>query len=136
MWRVWGGTGNELLKGTASSHRLPDRSGFGAAKAEPSSPSAFAKAMADKEEERKQTSRAFRFFFWIALPACASVLLLATTNKMCQEVAVIPFLWVVPLGLYLLSFIICFDSPRWYHRVPFGLGLTAVMGAVCWALLP
>ena len=45
---------------------------------------------------------------------------LATTNKMCQEVAVVPFLWVVPLGLYLLSFIICFDSPRWYRRFPFG----------------
>src|SRR5207248_2660318 len=58
---------------------------------------------------------------WLLLPACASVLLLAATNKMCQEVAVIPFLWVLPLGLYLLSFIICFDSPRWYVRGPFTL---------------
>ena len=49
---------------------------------------------------------------WLALPACASVLLLAVTNKMCQDVAVIPFLWVVPLGLYLLTFIISFDGPR------------------------
>lgn len=53
---------------------------------------------------------------WILLPATASVMLLATTNQMCQEVAVIPFLWVVPLVLYLLSFIICFDSERWYRR--------------------
>lgn len=75
-----------------------------------------------------------RVLLWILLPGCASALLLATTNKMCQEVAVVPFLWVVPLGLYLVSFIICFDSPRWYRRVPFGLGLVAVMGAVCWAL--
>jgi hypothetical protein len=36
-------------------------------------------------------------------------LLLATTNKLCQEVAVIPFLWVLPLSLYLLTFIISFD---------------------------
>lgn len=50
--------------------------------------------------------------FWLLLPACASVLLLATTNQMCQNVAVIPFLWVLPLALYLLSFILCFDSPR------------------------
>ena len=53
---------------------------------------------------------------WIALPACASVMLLATTNQICQEVAVIPFLWVLPLTLYLLTFILCFDSPRWYSH--------------------
>jgi len=52
---------------------------------------------------------------WIALPACASLLLLATTNYVCEDVAVIPFLWVVPLSLYLLTFIICFDHPRWYR---------------------
>ena len=53
---------------------------------------------------------------WVALPAIASVLLLATTNKLCQEVAVIPFLWVLPLSLYLVTFIVCFDHARWYHR--------------------
>ncbi len=53
---------------------------------------------------------------WVSLPMIASVLLLATTNKLCQEVAVIPFLWVLPLSLYLLTFIICFDHARWYHR--------------------
>lgn len=53
---------------------------------------------------------------WMGLPAIASILLLATTNKLCQEVAVIPFLWVLPLSLYLLSFILCFDHARWYIR--------------------
>ncbi|MDZ4818611.1 MAG: fused MFS/spermidine synthase [Planctomycetota bacterium] len=53
---------------------------------------------------------------WIALPAMASFMLLATTNFVCQDVAAIPFLWVVPLSLYLLSFIICFDRPDWYRR--------------------
>ena len=71
---------------------------------------------------------------WLLLPACASVLLLATTNKICQDVAVIPFLWVLPLALYLLSFIICFDSPRWYKRVPFGLALVAALGGLGWML--
>jgi len=71
---------------------------------------------------------------WLLLPACASVLLLATTNKLCQDVAVIPFLWVLPLGLYLLSFILCFDSPRWYRRFPFTLALIAALGGICWAL--
>jgi spermidine synthase len=71
---------------------------------------------------------------WLLLPACASVLLLATTNKMCQDVAVIPFLWVLPLALYLLSFIICFDNPRWYKRLPFGLALCAALGGLCWVM--
>jgi hypothetical protein len=71
---------------------------------------------------------------WLLLPACASVLLLATTNKLCQDVAVIPFLWVLPLGLYLLSFIICFDSPRWYLRPLLVPALAAVLAGVCWAL--
>ena len=53
---------------------------------------------------------------WVFLPACASMVLLATTNHVCQDVAVVPFLWVVPLALYLLSFIICFDHQRWYVR--------------------
>lgn len=52
---------------------------------------------------------------WLALPALASTLLLIVTNHVCQDVAVIPFLWVLPLSLYLLSFIICFDSPQWYQ---------------------
>src|SRR6266852_896268 len=53
---------------------------------------------------------------WIGLAACASVLLLATTNLICQSIAVSPFLWVLQLSLYLLSFIICFESDRWYRR--------------------
>lgn len=55
---------------------------------------------------------------WFGLTALASVLLVSVTNHVCQDVAVVPFLWVVPLSLYLLTFIICFDSPRWYLRIP------------------
>jgi hypothetical protein len=56
------------------------------------------------------------YALWVFLPACASLMLLATTNHVCQDVAVVPFLWVAPLALYLLSFILCFDHPRWYVR--------------------
>ena len=69
---------------------------------------------------------------WLLLPACASTLLLATTNMVCQEVAVIPFLWILPLTLYLLSFIICFDSSRWYVHFPFGLALILAIGGISW----
>lgn len=52
---------------------------------------------------------------WMALAALASTLLLTTTNHICQDVAVMPFLWIMPLSLYLISFIIAFDSPKYYH---------------------
>lgn len=54
---------------------------------------------------------------WVLLPALASCVLLSATNHVCQDVAVIPFLWVVPLSLYLLTFIICFEHERWYARI-------------------
>jgi SAM-dependent methyltransferase len=53
---------------------------------------------------------------WLALPACGTLLLLSATNQMCQEVAVVPLLWVLPLGLYLLSFLVCFARDGWYSR--------------------
>jgi hypothetical protein len=53
---------------------------------------------------------------WLALSACGSLLLVATTDQMCQEVAVVPFLWVLPLALYLLSFVLCFELPRFPWR--------------------
>jgi hypothetical protein len=56
------------------------------------------------------------WLMWIALAACGSVLLLSTTNQMCQDVASVPFLWVLPLSLYLVTFIISFDHLRWYVR--------------------
>jgi hypothetical protein len=57
-----------------------------------------------------------RRVLWVLLPALASCLLLSVTNHVCQNVAVIPFLWVVPLSLYLLTFILCFERERWYAR--------------------
>jgi hypothetical protein len=56
---------------------------------------------------------------WIGLAACASTLLLAVTSHLTQNIAPIPLLWIVPLSLYLLSFIVCFEYDRLYHRVVF-----------------
>jgi hypothetical protein len=53
---------------------------------------------------------------WMSLAACASILLLAITNHLTQNIAAIPFLWILPLALYLLSFMLCFDSDRWYNH--------------------
>ena len=59
---------------------------------------------------------------WVLLPALASTLLLAVTNHLCQNVAVVPMLWILPLSLYLVTFIICFDREAWYVRRWFASG--------------
>lgn len=53
---------------------------------------------------------------WLSLAACASTLLLAVTSLLTQNIAPMPLLWVIPLGIYLLTFILCFESDRWYRR--------------------
>lgn len=90
--------------------------GFIACAKDMSAPAVCASPFAEAELEFVSTPSRGVQLLWFLLPALASLMLLATTNLMCQEVAVVPFLWVLPLGLYLLSFIICFDNPKWYRR--------------------
>jgi SAM-dependent methyltransferase len=74
--------------------------------------------------------RAADYLLWLALPALGSWLLLAVTNHITQNVAAVPFLWVLPLSLYLLTFVLCFESDRWYRRGVF-LPLAAAMLLLC-----
>ncbi len=71
---------------------------------------------------------------WVALAACASILFLATTSYLTQDVAAIPFLWILPLSIYLLSFIICFEAPRLYWRPVYMPLLLAAVGAMYYTL--
>lgn len=75
-------------------------------------------------------------WLWIALPACASVLLLAVTNHVCENVAAIPLLWIPPLALYLLSFILCFEGHAWYRRRLFVGLLALALGGMVYTLSP
>ena len=73
---------------------------------------------------------------WLALSASASILLLAVTTHLTQDVAPIPFLWIAPLTAYLLTFIISFEAPRLYYR-PIVLPLFAIaMGFMAFLLWP
>lgn len=73
--------------------------------------------------------------FWVAASATGCALLLAMTNQICQDVAVVPFLWILPLSLYLLTFIIAFDHDRWYFRpVWMTLALLLVGGYFKWTV--
>jgi hypothetical protein len=57
-----------------------------------------------------------RCVLWIGLAFCPSALLLAVTSHMTQNIAPVPLLWMLPLALYLLSFILSFEGERWYRR--------------------
>lgn len=65
---------------------------------------------------------------WILLSGCASLLLLAVTSQVTQEVAVIPFLWVIPLSIYLLTFALAFSDKGWYRRRLFSILLALGTG--------
>ena len=56
---------------------------------------------------------------WLALSATGSMLLISVSNHITQNIASIPFLWILPLALYLLTFILCFESSGWYRRILF-----------------
>lgn len=65
---------------------------------------------------RSGVPRAPVLALWLALAACPTILLMAVTSHLTQNVAPVPFLWVLPLTLYLLSFILCFAGGHWYQR--------------------
>lgn len=71
---------------------------------------------------------------WISLAATGSALLLSITTHLSTNVAPIPLLWVATLGIYLASFIICFERDRIYHRAVFLPLLWVALGAAAFAL--
>jgi len=87
-----------------------------------------------ESDEAVQHPGPWTYFLWIALPAVASALLLAITNHLSQNVAAIPFLWILPLSLYLLSFILCFEGSGWYKRFPYVPLLAVAIGSMSYSL--
>ncbi len=84
------------------------------------------------QSEKKDPPNFATMLLWIGLAACASTLLLAVTSHLTQNVAPIPLLWIVPLSLYLLSFILCFESDRFYNRYVFLPLLLISLGLFIW----
>ena len=74
------------------------------------------------------------WIMWLALAAVPSALLLSVSHHITRNIAAMPLLWVVPLVLYLLSFIIAFDHTRWFYR-PLWYGLLpAAVGTMILAI--
>jgi hypothetical protein len=71
---------------------------------------------------------------WLTLAATGSVLLLAVTNHLTQNVAAVPLLWLAPLTLYLASFIVTFEGGRFYRAETLWVFLVAWIGAMAWLI--
>src|SRR6185503_3941608 len=91
---------------------------------------------AAEQEPAGDTPRWGIRLLWLGLSASASVLLLAVTTHLTQDVAAIPFLWIVPLTVYLITFIVCFETPRLYHRAVFVPLFMAAAGFMALRLWP
>ena len=81
-----------------------------------------------------QRPTGWQLAFWVMLAAVASVLLVSVTNHMSENVAPIPLLWVLPLALYLLTFIFAFESDRIYIRWLFIPLLIPALGGIAYMI--
>jgi len=77
---------------------------------------------------------AARQALWCTLAATGSLLLLAVSNHITQNIAAVPLLWIAPLAIYLLTFILCFDGKGWYRRETFLAMLAAGLPVMAWTL--
>jgi len=71
---------------------------------------------------------------WCTLAATGSLLLLAVSNHITQNIAAVPLLWIAPLAIYLLTCILCFDGKGWYQRDIFIAMLAAGLCVMGWTL--
>jgi len=71
---------------------------------------------------------------WLLLSAMGALMLLAVTNHITHDIASVPFLWILPLTLYLVTFILCFEGSGWYQRRIFIGPLLVIVCALAWAL--
>ena len=96
--------------------------------------SIVAQANADATERVSPPQPWTRNVLWCALAATGSVLLLSVTNHITQNIAAVPLLWIVPLTLYLLTFILNFESSRWYPRELMLPVTAASLGVMAWCV--
>ena len=83
------------------------------------------RAAMSAQESEEPRPRARMLLVWLALASMGSVVLLAVSNHLTQNISSIPLLWVIPLAVYLLTFILCFEGTRWYRR-------DATLGLLVW----
>jgi MFS family permease len=86
----------------------------------------------DEGPEPAPTAR--QWGLWLVLAALGSATLLAVTNHLTQNISSIPLLWVFPLAVYLLTFILCFEGRDWYRPGLYGASLAWTLAVMAWFL--
>ncbi|MGZ4876291.1 MAG: spermidine synthase [Candidatus Angelobacter sp.] len=72
---------------------------------------------------------------WLLMAACGSLLLSAVTSHLSQNIAAIPLLWILPLTIYLLTFVLAFNGGKVYsRRLMMGL-LPSALGGVAYLIV-
>lgn len=71
---------------------------------------------------------------WGLLAATGSILLLAISAHVTENIAAVPLLWLAPLAIYLLTFVLCFDGTGWYRREIWLAVTAATLGVMAWTL--
>ncbi|MBL0140951.1 MAG: fused MFS/spermidine synthase [Betaproteobacteria bacterium] len=94
----------------------------------------LARAVRTREDAGEPRPAARTLFLWLALATMGSVMLLAVSNHLTQNISSIPLLWVIPLAIYLLTFILCFEGTRWYKRDGYLGFLVWIVCVMAWFL--
>jgi hypothetical protein len=105
--------------------------GFLAVRAARSAPAAEEPEAAGKGKTRPSVAV---YLLWLGMAACATALLISVTNQITQEVAAIPFLWILPLSLYLLTFILAFSGGLLYSRRVYLVAFFILAFIVIWMI--
>lgn len=87
-----------------------------------------------RERARVQPTPNLRRLEWFALAACGSMLLLSVTNHIDANVAAVPLLWVLPLAVYLLTFVLSFGARSIYNRAVWLRVLAFALGILAYAI--
>ena len=72
----------------------------------------------------------YNWIFWLLLSFMGTFMLLSISNKLTQDLVVVPFLWIIPLSLYLVSFIVAFGNPKWYNRKLFFMSMVLILAMI------
>jgi len=95
-----------------------------------------ANAASDTDDFSAESAPGLRAqLWWLLLAATASAALLSITNHLTENIASFPLLWVMPLALYLVTFILCFDGRDWYSRATYFGSVLTVITAMGWMLV-
>ncbi len=91
-------------------------------------------SVASEPGAASDTSPWRRKIHWLVLPSISSLLLMAATHGLSQDISVTPVLWIVPLGLYLLTFILTFAWPGLYRRWLLGFAYMLALATAIWMM--